>query len=304
MVEFAPKWEKVMRGLGGDAQESMLRKMAYGHSTSGENGKSAQILSHLLHPDKIENLPLARMRLKETIRDRSDGTLVGMRGAVPKEPSELKWRKRIAGLSKKGPQPSHAEKFGENPNDLIEVRHGGGQRYLRDFLSGKNKGYGLEGDARSGIQVHPMRPGTQESAVNNRTRYYAERGAGSRFDRPAIMTGMVRKGDLVAANNGYEAAILNPSHIQNPKISSVDNWTTGQLPYVPPEWVSQTNPIRKDKSFSALGATRLHELATRSGRMVGFEGGVGYAALERLAVQFRAMQMYAHNCEEMGESDD
>lgn len=29
--------------------------------------------------------------------------------------------------------------------------------------------------------------------------------------------------------------------------------------------------------------------------MVEFDGGVGYAALERLAVQFRAMQMYAHN---------
>jgi hypothetical protein len=257
VIMFAPKWEKVMRGLGGEAQEAMLRKMAYGHSTSAENGKSAQVLSHLLHPDKIENLPLARMRLKEAIRDRSESTLVGMRGAAAR--GDLKWRKRQA-VKGRLSQSSYAGAFGENPDDMIEVRHGGGQRYLRDFLSGKSKGYGLEGDARSGIQVHPMRPGTQEGAINDRTRYYAERAAGSRFDRPAIMTGMIRKGDLVAANNGYESAILNPSHIQNAKISPVENRTTGQLPYVSPEWISRTDPIRKGKTFSLPGSSRLREL--------------------------------------------
>jgi hypothetical protein len=40
---------------------------------------------------------------------------------------------------------------------------------------------------------------------------------------------------------------------------------------------------------------RLRELATRSGRMVEFAGGPGFEALEELAVQLRAMQLYAHN---------
>jgi hypothetical protein len=42
-------------------------------------------------------------------------------------------------------------------------------------------------------------------------------------------------------------------------------------------------------------SARLRELAARSRRIVEFAGGPGFEALEELAVQLRAMQLYAHN---------
>jgi len=95
---------------------------------------------------------------------------------------------------------SWADMYGYKSDAVIEVKHGGGYFFLRDFLSGKHEGYKLENDGL-GIQVAPIHKGPEK--------YYAYRHAPAYFDLPAQLTGRIAAGQLHKANNDYEAGLYH-----------------------------------------------------------------------------------------------
>jgi len=252
LIEFAPKWEKVMRGLAPAAQETMIRKMAYNVGKPYIGADSPRLLAHILHPKTIDpsDLPLARMRLKESIRDRKYNRIIGLKGSLRDPKADVPWRKRMVLKYGRERQPTFAEARGEHPDELMDFTHGGGEQHIRDFLSGKTKGYQLEGEGRIGIQVHPHK-GEPSIGILDRSYYYANKSAAMHHDRPAFLTGQIRKGDLLTANNAYEGAIIDPAHIKNPVVKRVST-ESGELPYMTPEDLSYREPIRKGTRLSAV----------------------------------------------------
>lgn len=96
----------------------------------------------------------------------------------------------------------------------IEIVHGGGLRYILDFLNGVTEGYPLEGASGAarplGIQVHPLYEGTKQDwqAFVDRSKNYAmSRGPLEHLDFPVILRASVPTACLEVADNPYEAGL-------------------------------------------------------------------------------------------------
>jgi hypothetical protein len=108
--------------------------------------------------------------------------------------------------SRKGdmlPYHKHVEK---DPEEYINISHGGGIRYLKKFMRGKSKGYELERRAGKGIQVTPHEKDISDS-ITSRGPDYASRASARHFDDPVLMTAKIKRKHLMAANNKYEAGL-------------------------------------------------------------------------------------------------
>ena len=245
LIQFMQKWEKVVKSLPPDRAEGIIRTIArtvrpLKGGFVGDYTPSQRLLTRALYPKKIENLPEAIVRTKESLRD---ARIAGDNWNI----SPNKKRKNRA-LMKRGAKPSFAEARGLDPEEEVGIIHGGGEAHIRDFIAGKSRGYKLEGDRRTGIQVHPINAmgGAQ---LRDRTRFYANRAAGMAYDNPAMLTGTVKRKHLVTANNSYEGAVVDPTHISRPKVRPLrrtEDRPSGE--YWAEETASKigtTEPIRK-----------------------------------------------------------
>lgn len=98
-----------------------------------------------------------------------------------------------------------------NPEDVVDIMHGGGKRFLGDLLLGKTKGYGLEHRIETGIQVHPYKlvDGISDGyhELFNRSMHYAEKSK-QYFDNPAILTGKIKAKYLLGNSAvGFEGGV-------------------------------------------------------------------------------------------------
>ena len=214
LVEFKVKWEKVVKSLPADRAEAIIRTIAgtirpLKGGFTGNYTPSQQLLTRALYPKKIDNLPEAIVRTKESLRD---ARIVGEKWSTS---SAKRKKDRVA--MKRGAKPSFAEARGLDPETEVGIIHGGGESHIRSFLAGKSQGYKLEGDRRTGIQVHPI-DAMSGAQLRDRTRFYASRAASQAYDHPAMLTGTVKRKHLVTANNSYEGAVVDPAHINRPKV--------------------------------------------------------------------------------------
>lgn len=97
-----------------------------------------------------------------------------------------------------------------DPDEMIKISHGGGLNHINEFLSGRSKGYALEGPGR-GIQVSPVDLG--------RDGFYSLR-APKFFDEPAMLHAEIQAKYLDAAPNAYEAGLRYEyvQHLRNVKV--------------------------------------------------------------------------------------
>ena len=107
----------------------------------------------------------------------------------------------------------------QNPESMITLSHGGGYRYIQEFLAGKNQGYALERlGTGTGIQVHLI----QSQEATQRSLHYSLQSL-LFFDTPAIFTAKIKAKYLYAANNDYEAG-LPPRSIRYLTDVKVETW--------------------------------------------------------------------------------
>jgi hypothetical protein len=117
--------------------------------------------------------------------------------------------------------PYHThEEVTANPEDWVDIEHGGGFQHIKDFVSGKSKGYSLDHSTMKGIFVSNMaHPRNKEV---NRTPQYAGRATGF-IDKPGKLTGRIKAKHLMSVRNAYEAGLTPESvkHIKNLKVESL-----------------------------------------------------------------------------------
>jgi hypothetical protein len=107
-----------------------------------------------------------------------------------------------------------------DPEQEIPITHGGGYHYLKDLVAGRVKGYRLEGNTGSGIQVHPNLTPEQ---LGPRHLYYASRGTTRFMDRPGELVGTIKAKNLLAAPNLYEAGLTldNLKNVKNLQVNPI-----------------------------------------------------------------------------------
>ncbi len=121
-----------------------------------------------------------------------------------KKLQDKKFRKEMSD-ARKDVFPYHKH-VGKDPEEYVEISHGGGVRYLKSFMRGKSSGYDLERHAGKGIQVTPHEK-ELDSNIKSRGSAYASRAAARHFDDPVLMTAKIKRKHLLAANNKYEAGL-------------------------------------------------------------------------------------------------
>lgn len=176
----------------------------------------------------IENIPVKDLD-KYQIRFRKDSA-EGMRYERRLGGPEKLIREHNENLLKE-PVPGH---WGSDhgvpidPEREVKIVHGGGEKYLKKVIEGREAGYAFDKGPGKGIQVHPLAedviPGTNlETALDQRTRFYADRGVAARLDSPVSMTGTIKAKFLHAAPNGYEAGLPaeNLKHVKNMVITKL-----------------------------------------------------------------------------------
>lgn len=133
-----------------------------------------------------------------------------IRGGAEKWRSEFK--PALAQTKKKGDEimkklSSSPPDWAKDPEAWVEISHGGGAEYIRDFVEGRSDGYKLE-NFGTGLQVSPN--------YNDRDNMYAQR-VYQTFDSPAIFKGRIQAKYLQLAPNGYEAGLTpeNIKHLEN-----------------------------------------------------------------------------------------
>jgi hypothetical protein len=108
-----------------------------------------------------------------------------------------------------------------DPDEMVTLIHGGGQRAVNDFLAGKWHGYKLE-DRGRGLQVHPVldKHLPIDENIGARARYYAQHGSIRHLDQPVVLTARVPARYLDRAVNGYEAGLRSEAvqHLQDVKV--------------------------------------------------------------------------------------
>lgn len=105
-------------------------------------------------------------------------------------------------------------------NTVLEATHGGGWRFIIDFLLGKNGGYQID-PAGVGIMVSPL------DGLGACPHSYANRLIGQMFDSPAILRFKVPAQSLIA-NGRYEAGLL-PIDLNMISDIELTNLYTGQV---------------------------------------------------------------------------
>jgi len=94
------------------------------------------------------------------------------------------------------------------PDTLIEVSHGGGERFLKDFFDGQNEGYAQEAGSR-GIFVTVHHPDFSSAAHRSRDMDYATRTPLQHFDTPVVFRAKIPARYLRQVNhNSYEAVLM------------------------------------------------------------------------------------------------
>lgn len=96
------------------------------------------------------------------------------------------------------PYQSRPKSWGDDPEKIVPIKHGGGLFFLMDFLTGREKGYKLERIGH-GIQVAPVHL--------DRESFYAARGIYRSMDIPVLLEGSIAAKYLDSAPNGYEAGL-------------------------------------------------------------------------------------------------
>lgn len=135
-----------------------------------------------------------------------------------------------------------------NPDDWVPFRHAGGHEHIQDFISGKSKGYKLEGEqGESGLQVHPLlhSPEAWVNSVRKREGLYAVHKTHHYIDQPGTLTGEIQAKHLLAAPNSYEAGLPSAAapHIRNAQITKLP-WNKSNVDQSPAgahDWVVQMN---------------------------------------------------------------
>jgi dephospho-CoA kinase len=244
--EGAPRYQKEILKMSPDKAREAIKRMALGIPEKTVPSKlvsspSKSLLTAQLADDTDMDIPSTLLRLKETMRDMKafKERAVPTGGIQELTPRQRAARFKDLKAERKGHYaPTQAETHGIDPEAELPFIHGGGENFLKSFLEGKNKGYRLENDPRKGIQVHGQNPGVagplESPEILKRTNLYANSGAAGNFDTPAKLTGRVKAKHLLNANNDYEHAITDPSHIIDPVL--------GKLPV-------DRNAIAYDKSL-------------------------------------------------------
>ena len=120
--------------------------------------------------------------------------------------------------------------FSAEPGKMtFKIIHGGGLRNIINFLLHKNNGYELEGDSRTGLQVHHSRTGlqvdhdscSQYSKLEALSYGYANSRCEFTLDIPAALEAEIDGHWLLHANNDHEAAILPSSVLHLKKIKII-----------------------------------------------------------------------------------
>jgi len=140
-----------------------------------------------------------------------------------------KMERRITAIRNKKIIPYH-KYVDKDPEEYVEITFGGGKRFLKDFMSKKNKGYRLERGGK-GIQVTPQEVGIKGTSTGNRAASYAQRAAGRMFDSPVVLKAKIKRKHLQAANNKYEAALSSDviGKLKDVKIKDID-FDPGHIP--------------------------------------------------------------------------
>jgi|GEM_PF-6714409 len=130
-----------------------------------------------------------------------------------------------------------AEYIEIDPDQEIEITHGGGEWNILEFLRGEHEGYALERGG-VGLQVSPKSPETEARS----SRDYSNK-AELFFDRGAVLSAKIAPKYLKAAPNGYEAGLTRASigHLKDIKVTvlstgmiwekTAEGWT--EKPLVP-----------------------------------------------------------------------
>ncbi len=137
----------------------------------------------------------------------------------------------------------------QDPEQLIEFTHGGGEKYIKDFLNGNHNGYAREAGGE-GIFVTPMGKTARDVS-------YALRTPLQHFDNPIILRGQIPAKCLMQVNhNSYEAVIFPEflSEIKNLQIDRID--LAGMRSK---EWLEDLLPLPK---FSFSGKNDFSKLYT------------------------------------------
>ncbi len=109
-----------------------------------------------------------------------------------------------------------------DPESTVEITHAGSMQFIKDFLSGKNKGYSLERGGL-GLQVHPLIGKISEPELTRRNQFYSNRATTSMGGTPAVMKAKIKAKHLQAAPNVYEAGLPFSSlkHLEDVKLDEL-----------------------------------------------------------------------------------
>lgn len=108
------------------------------------------------------------------------------------------------------------------PDTKISISHGGGARYLKDFMQGENKGYGHEAGLY-GIYVSTVKTGRDWA--------YAYRSPIRYFDTPTVLTAEIAAKYLYMVNpNAYEAVVM-PEDVDKLEILNITERNLRLFPF-------------------------------------------------------------------------
>jgi hypothetical protein len=228
------KWEMMLKKFQGEGKHDLVRKMVGGISktpprgpffatdfphTSNVRDMVASNTLHQLTPTQVA--AAARRSSSET--SKALPLTFEERGSIPMN--------RNLNYYKKNNDLQWSTNELKNPDELVNISHGGERSFIDRFLNRNEVGYRLEGSTHKGIQVSPQ----LTNEPNTRDAFYARRAQSSMGGVPAVMTGQIPAKYLQKANKGSEAALLpkNVKYLQNIKVNNVSSSEESGLSHLP-----------------------------------------------------------------------
>jgi hypothetical protein len=216
----AAKWKKYLNKVIASGDKQKLEDFTYRllqnpktplagvRESSLSIPHTTNLRTHVFAGEKMPHsgdLRSAFIRSAKELRDHSFGT------SVRDRKFDVRWARGNRVPSSRGGSWAIAAKY--DPEEMVEVSHGGTRQYLEDFLKGKELGY-----SEKGIFVSPRN--------TDRDKFYAGRATAVSGGTPAILTGKIKAKHLSAnnRNHSYEALLRSEDllNLQDIKIQTVD----------------------------------------------------------------------------------